>query len=720
MTDTLAPRALTGLLQAQNKLETKGYVQLEVSGDLRREMEELHRLLQAALVIEHATIPVYLTMLYTVDATTPAWRVPECLRSVVVEEMLHLALVANVLNALGGRADLDNPDFIPKYPCRLPYDVDSMTLNLFPFSKRGVEQAREIERSGRVRAEAVLRATPRGMTIGEYYAYLESRLRAVVRRHGEENVFVGDPRRQISAAHYYYDGGGDIVPVHDLETAVKALQLIRDQGEGAHMGIWSGNSATLEGKPEIAHYFRFDELLKGRRYREGDTIESGPTGEALDVPWDGARPTAPGTKLADYPQGSAIRATIEAFNRNYCDMLRLLEQAFDGDPDLLVDGVIRMCSMRDSFLQITRNPFPGRPGIFAAPTFEYVGHTQPKPEPKPVTPSKPAPVPPAAVDPNLQTVNRLQDAYSRGDLNAALACMSPDIVWDITGPPQVPYAGVFYGHAGFSDFWRLLGETLQIARAGFQHVLTDGERVVGLGGEQGVIKATGAPYHYDWAVSHEFDANHLITRMRQYYDPDRVRAALARPAASSAPNPSGGSTMTPQTQTVGQALPDIPQSFTLPFYYASLSNVDVYYLVPPERVAPYLDGTGLTAALFEGQAVVSYNFQLYTGHFSAGVNAPVSSWYGSGAGITQELELNIVVYPTARADQVAQVDFQQFILGDEQSKLLGNHRVFVPCDADIAISAGETPVRRAEVQDQLQGQPAVLQSRPHRCSRLRP
>ncbi len=28
-------------------------------------------------------------------------------------------------------------------------------------------------------------------------------------------------------------------------------------------------------------------------------------------------------------------------------------------------------------------------------------------------------------------------------------------------------------------------------------------------------------------------------------------------------------------------------------------------------------------------------------------------------------------------------------MGDDQTKLLGNHRIFVPCDSDVAIDAGE-------------------------------
>jgi hypothetical protein len=140
-------------------------------------------------------------------------------------------------------------------------------------------------------------------------------------------------------------------------------------------------------------------------------------------------------------------------------------------------------------------------------------------------------------------------------------------------------------------------------------------------------------------------------------------------------------------------LPAIPEGFTTPFYYSSLSNIVVHYLVDKERVMPFFEGkfenSGLRPALFDGKASVSYNFQVYTAFFSAGVDAPQSKWFSSASSVTQELELNIVAYPKGRADSVPKITFDQWLTGEDQTKLLGNHRIFVPCDSDLAISAGE-------------------------------
>ncbi|GAA5089161.1 hypothetical protein GCM10023210_13630 [Chryseobacterium ginsengisoli] len=123
-------------------------------------------------------------------------------------------------------------------------------------------------------------------------------------------------------------------------------------------------------------------------------------------------------------------------------------------------------------------------------------------------------------------------------------------------------------------------------------------------------------------------------------------------------------------------LPPIPEGFGLPFYYATLFNIEVAFLVEREKVVKYLENTGLIAADFDGKALVSFNFQNYTGQFP------------NGASTTQEIELNIVSYPESQKDNVTFVTAEEYLRGEEQTKLMGHKRVHVPCDADMAIKAG--------------------------------
>jgi len=75
--------------------------------------------LQNAIELEHATIPPYLYALYSLDAALNPG-IAALIQSVVVEEMLHMTLSSNVLNALGGSPQIDRPGFIPAYPAPCP------------------------------------------------------------------------------------------------------------------------------------------------------------------------------------------------------------------------------------------------------------------------------------------------------------------------------------------------------------------------------------------------------------------------------------------------------------------------------------------------------------------------------------------------------------------------------------------------------------------------
>ena len=84
---------------------------LSVNNDLAK----LQSLLQTAIEVEHSTIPAYLCALYSIkDGTNQA--AAQIIKSVVLEEMLHMILAANVLNAIGGHPSINHQEFVPNYP----------------------------------------------------------------------------------------------------------------------------------------------------------------------------------------------------------------------------------------------------------------------------------------------------------------------------------------------------------------------------------------------------------------------------------------------------------------------------------------------------------------------------------------------------------------------------------------------------------------------------
>src|ERR1700759_1622945 len=99
----------------------------ELFQDLNGTLDGLKSALQNAIELEHATIPPYLYALYSIRQDTNA-EIAALIKSVVVQEMLHMAIDCNVLNAIGGHPRIDDPRFVPKYPGHLPGGVENSLI----------------------------------------------------------------------------------------------------------------------------------------------------------------------------------------------------------------------------------------------------------------------------------------------------------------------------------------------------------------------------------------------------------------------------------------------------------------------------------------------------------------------------------------------------------------------------------------------------------------
>lgn len=85
-------------------------------------VENLRKDLQTALELEHSTIPTYLSALASIKYSYNL-EIQKVMKTIIIQEMMHMALVANILNAIGGEPSLYSKDFIPHYPSRLPGGV---------------------------------------------------------------------------------------------------------------------------------------------------------------------------------------------------------------------------------------------------------------------------------------------------------------------------------------------------------------------------------------------------------------------------------------------------------------------------------------------------------------------------------------------------------------------------------------------------------------------
>jgi Ferritin-like len=162
--------------------------------------EELEIHLKGAVELELTTIPPYLTALYSLKPKTNE-KARALIRSVVIEEMLHLALAANVLNAIGGSPEIAG-QFTPSYPAKLPFHTpSSFAVGLAPFSAEALDTFMAIENPNHPETANVAAAAPEAVptrvfllaqqyeykTIGEFYGAVEEGLRAL----DDGSLFVG-------------------------------------------------------------------------------------------------------------------------------------------------------------------------------------------------------------------------------------------------------------------------------------------------------------------------------------------------------------------------------------------------------------------------------------------------------------------------------------------------------------------------------------------------
>ena len=321
--------------------------------------QQVQDALQYAIQLEHATIPPYLTALYSLKPGTNE-AIASLINGIVYQEMQHMALVANVLNAIGGHPRIDQPGFIPRYPGALPFhigdrDGSTFEVTLQRFSLDLVRQIfLRIEEPDEplifpVGTRAFALNEQRYRTIGDFYRAIGKELKA--------DWFAGDRARQVS---------GVVNPIYSLQDAQDAIGLIVEQGEGSTKSPLIGNNE------ELAHYYRFAEIWHGRTLeRDGSSFSySGPP-----IPFDesGVWPIIANATSALYPARSSARFESDAFNQIYSNLLRGLQTTFNGQPGHLDTSIDLMLDLKNQGIKLMSTPLAD--GICAAPSFEFVDGT---------------------------------------------------------------------------------------------------------------------------------------------------------------------------------------------------------------------------------------------------------------------------------------------------------------------------------------------------------
>jgi hypothetical protein len=333
------------------------------------DLRQLQHALQKAIALEHFTIPPYLCALYSIQERTNV-EAARITRSVVVEEMLHMLLAANILNAIGGRPRISAPDLLPRYPRKMPLSEIGFQVNLLKFSKEAVNTFLRIERPA---PRMDLQTDGNFWSIGEFYASVREALRRLdweARNNNKKNGIFTGIRRQVTEEHYY-GSGGKVLAVRSLEDAERAIDEIVGQGEGIDGTIEDADESIFGRGVEFAHYFRFNEIFNERRYRLGDMPDDAPSGEPLPIDWNAVYNMVPNPTIEMFEHKPSLACKAREFNQTYSALLQNIQKACDGEPEVLKEGIPLMHALRIAAIDLMNEPI-GNGDYTAGPIFAFI------------------------------------------------------------------------------------------------------------------------------------------------------------------------------------------------------------------------------------------------------------------------------------------------------------------------------------------------------------
>lgn len=315
-------------------------------------LEDVRNLVQIAIEVEHATIPLYLagyfsTLVGPHKDAVPNQKAADIVRSVVVEEMLHFSIASNLLIALGGKPAIDTPDFVPVYGKKLPFGIgEGISVDLKPLSKRQIHDVymkiEEPEHGAIPITHKLLASAKEAVTydtIGAFYHGIIGKLENLIQ--SGINPFAEPSGPQMLNTRWF--PANELFEIKNIKTARAAIDVILDQGEG------TTSSPFEHGTEEPAHYYRFEEIYEG--YEIDPTPSAGNNyhfDKSKPVPFNEAEvvPFKTNPTLSDYKKSSASYSRAHRFAWGYSSLLRQLHATFNGEPDRIEDVMAQMYQLR--------------------------------------------------------------------------------------------------------------------------------------------------------------------------------------------------------------------------------------------------------------------------------------------------------------------------------------------------------------------------------------
>ena len=307
-------------------------------------LEKLKQHMQTAIMLELSTLPPYLCAFWSIHgASEHATHVKKFILSVIQEEMLHLSMACNILNAAGGRPALNDPAHLPSFPCRLPGHSKSNNIFIVELNKccpAAISTFLKIELPEEMFGN---KHHPDGWcTIGEFYDEIEALVK-------NEVLSDTDFSHGRQVGNNYNPAKGTLYEVHNRSDALKALEEIIDQGEG-HSG------KMYDKDHQLTHYWKFRSV--------NDLMENEIWNWQSEVYDMAANPDE------KYFSGDAKKLSAE-FNAAWSRLLDEMNAAFNSESPSLDKSIDLMFTLKKPAVALMKTPLTGKAGN-AGPTFNYV------------------------------------------------------------------------------------------------------------------------------------------------------------------------------------------------------------------------------------------------------------------------------------------------------------------------------------------------------------
>ena len=327
-----------------------------------KNVQDVRKLVQTAINLEFATLPPYLYAKFSIlpGKNATAYKLID---SVAGEEMIHMCLACNIMNAIGGKVTITPPS----YPGPLPGSVEKgLTVHLYPFSKKAMKQAMNIETPvaplDPPERQAMMVGDADGpVTIGEFYDNLDGELQKL-----PPSVWVTN-RNQITDAQYFQ---GQLFAVNTYQDAHQAISNIVSEGEGSPKSATQGSPLDFQG--EVAHYYRFEEIYRNKVLTKAVNQPTGYVwGNRLGVRWKEVYNAIADPALHNFSgEPRAAQNVQKECDAAFTDMVTELTHAFSGKEARLGNAIAAMFALRQSALKAFKTPLKN--GQVAGPSFKLL------------------------------------------------------------------------------------------------------------------------------------------------------------------------------------------------------------------------------------------------------------------------------------------------------------------------------------------------------------